>query len=178
MFATSLSSAPSYNPAVQLSYQLTAEDYRHAFDAFRNRNKRVRLRKRILTVICLLGLLMAMATTILIPEKPASPVVLGLICLYWVYCQWYAPYVIARKMMASPDARSARTVDANDRGLYDHTDVSDARLDWSMFVGWSENDRVFTLLPSEVSFLPVPKRAMTPVQQDEFRALLRQHIPG
>ena len=43
---------------------------------------------------------------------------------------------------------------------------------WSLITGWAVADRVFALFPSPISFLPIPKRAMTQDQQGELRTLL------
>ena len=161
---------------MQISYQLTAEDYRHAFYAFRNRNSSLRLRNRIMLVVAGLCLGLLIAGTIINADTPAGTVVVLLILLYWGYCRWYAPRMIGRKMMAGPGASGARTVEISENGMHDRTEVSDSKMTWNLFVGWNENNEVFALFPSAISFLPVPKRAMTTEQQDEFRTLLQKYV--
>jgi hypothetical protein len=56
--------------------------------------------------------------------------------------------------------------------------TSETRFAWPAFDKAVESEQAFVLFPSLRMFLPVPKRAMTPEQQQEFRALLAAHLPG
>ena len=51
-------------------------------------------------------------------------------------------------------------------------------LTWDLIIGWAEADRVFALFPSPISFLPIPKRAMTDDQQKELRTILQKKFAG
>jgi hypothetical protein len=85
---------------------------------------------------------------------------------------------VANKMIkGSPGASMPRTLDISEGGVYTHTAAAESRLTWELIVGWSEVESVFTLFPSPISFIPVPKRAMTPDQQNELRTLLLRKFP-
>jgi YcxB-like protein len=56
--------------------------------------------------------------------------------------------------------------------------AAQARTNWSMFDKGVESATLFVLFQNLRQFIPVPKRAMTPEQQNEFRALLGAHVPG
>jgi hypothetical protein len=43
-------------------------------------------------------------------------------------------------------------------------------------MGWEEVEGVFSLFPSPISYYPVPKRAMTDDQRNEFRTLLQAKV--
>src|SRR6202012_706040 len=98
---------------------------------------------------------------------------LYLLTVLWAYILWYCPYAAGSKMIkSSPAARALRTVDITDEGVQQRTELGDARNEWRALIGWSENDKVFVVLYSAITFAPIPKRAMSAEQQSEFRALL------
>jgi hypothetical protein len=55
---------------------------------------------------------------------------------------------------------------------------ADTRYGWSAIERCLESKGLIVLFPSKVQFIPLPKRAMTAEQQQEFRALLAAHVPG
>jgi hypothetical protein len=73
-----------------------------------------------------------------------------------------------------------RTLQAQDSGIsIVRTDgAAESRLSWSVLDKAVESDGAFILIPNLRTFIPVPKRVMTPEQQDEFRALVAAHVPG
>jgi hypothetical protein len=162
---------------VQISYQLTAADYRYGYYAFRNRSFFSRWMHRFSYV----ALFFCFATATLLAVTPRAKtdttVPLYLLSLFWAYILWYPPYAMGSRMIKSnPSARALRTVDITDDGVHSHTELSDAHTDWKTFVGWTENDKVFAVHYSAITFAPIPKRAMTEAQQQEFRSLLQKHI--
>lgn len=56
--------------------------------------------------------------------------------------------------------------------------AAEARTNWSMFDKGIESASLFVLFQNLRQFVPVPKRAMTPEQQNEFRELMTAHIPN
>lgn len=76
----------------------------------------------------------------------------------------------------SPGASLPHTVDISESGLYSRSSAAEARFTWELIVGWAEVERVFALFPSPLSFFPIPKRAMTDHEQNEFRVLLRSKV--
>jgi hypothetical protein len=162
---------------MEITYSLTADDYRYGFHAYRTRTNGARWRYRISLIIFLLCLADAVAFAILLPQQPTVPVLLLIFCIFLAYRRWYCPFEIGRKVIASsPSARPSRTVKITDAGFHDHTELSDSQAEWKTFVGWAENEQVFILLYSTIMFVPIPKRAMTEAQQQEVRALLKQHL--
>jgi hypothetical protein len=55
--------------------------------------------------------------------------------------------------------------------------AAETRYSWSIFDGWFESEEYLVLFPSQQAFIPIPKRALTPEQQTELRALFAAHIP-
>jgi hypothetical protein len=55
--------------------------------------------------------------------------------------------------------------------------AAESRISWSMFENVVEMQNNFVAMLEQRIFFPIPKRAMTPEQQQELRALLAAHIP-
>lgn len=86
---------------------------------------------------------------------------------------------MAKKIISgSPSASLPHAVELSEDGLHFRTSASESRLKWDLITGWAEVERVFALFPSPLSFLPVPKRAMTDSQQEELRTILRNKVSG
>jgi hypothetical protein len=54
---------------------------------------------------------------------------------------------------------------------------ADITWKWPILEKWGESPEVFVILPNSATFIIVPKRVLTPEQQDELRGLLTAHIP-
>ena len=63
-----------------------------------------------------------------------------------------------------------------DEGFHVRNAQGESKYLWPSIIGWHDGKRLFTLFMSPISFFPVPKRAMTDAQQEDFRSLLRQHV--
>jgi YcxB-like protein len=165
---------------MEISYQLTKDDYQQGFKAFRNRTKFSRWRTRIAYASFFLILAVAVFVSIFGPDKTfPNLVLLWSLVAFWTCYLWYAPRGVAKKMITgSPSAALPHTVDVSEGGLYFRTSASESRLTWDLIIGWAEVDRVFALFPSPVSFLPIPKRAMTDDQQKELRTILQKKFAG
>jgi hypothetical protein len=163
---------------MEISYQLTEDDYRQGYQAFRRRTTSSQWFIRVAYACLILALAAAIFVSIFGPDRsfPNLALLWGLVT-FWTYCLWYVPRRVARKMIAgSPTASLLHTADVSEDGLHFRTPASDSRLTWSAITGWAEADRVFALSPSPVSFFPIPKRAMSNDQQDQLRTLLRQKV--
>ena len=165
---------------MEISYQLTEDDYRQGFKAFRRRT-RYRLWLSRVSYVCLvfIGALAVFVPIFGLDRSVPNLLLLWGTAAFGIWCLWYAPRYLAKKMMrGSPGASLPQTLDISDDGLYFRTSSGESRLAWDLFIGWAEADRVFVLLPSPVTFIPIPKRAMVNDQQLDLRTLLRQKIPS
>ena len=165
---------------MEISYKLTEDDYRQAIKAFRKRTAYRRWSNRFVYVCFALLVPSALFLTFSGGDRSFSNLFpLWLIIVFWVWYLWYCPYRVARKMInGSPGASLPYTADISEKGLYLRTSATESRLAWDVLVGWAEAERVFALFPSPLSFFPIPKRAMTSEQQNEFRELLSRNIKG
>jgi YcxB-like protein len=92
-----------------------------------------------------------------------------------------SPYIYRRKVaryFREHQLPVERILTANDSGVsIARTDgAAETRTNWSMFDKSVESSNLFTLFPNLRQFVPIPKRAMTPEQQQEFRALVAAHV--
>jgi hypothetical protein len=164
---------------MEISYQLTEDDYRQGYKAFRRRKAFSLWINRVGWALLFIALAEAMYVSIFASNIGLSTLapVWGLIA-FWTYCLWYAPRFVARKTIkGSPSASLPHTAQISDDGLYFRTSASESRLTWNLIIGWVEVERVFALFPSPLTCFPIPNRAMTDQQQEELRAILKNKIP-
>lgn len=160
---------------MEISYQLTEDDYRQGYKAFRSRTTFTLWRTRIAYASFFLILALAVFVSIFGPDRTfPNLALLWALVAFWTCYLWYAPRGVAKQMIGgSPSAALPQYVDVSEAGLYFRTSASESRLTWDLIVGWAEADRVFALFPSPISFLPIPKRGMTDEQQNELRTILQ-----
>lgn len=164
-------------PPVQLNYTLTADDYRQGFKAIRKRRLMSRLMYWFGYFIIALALFLLVATLIIGDRNQISNVLpLCFIALVWAAILWLSPWLTARRVTSGPVYTSPHTVNIDETGLHSRTPVSDGTITWPSIVCWQEVDRIFAIFLSPISFVPIPKRAMTAEQQEEFRAMLKQNV--
>jgi hypothetical protein len=163
---------------MEISYQLTEDDYRQGYKAFRRRKTSSLWLNRIRYICLFLVLLTALLESIFGSDRrfPSLALLWGLPA-YWGYWLWYAPRHASRKMIkGSPSASLPHTMDISEARIHFRTSVGESRLTWQQFVGWLEVDRVFALFPSPLTFFPIPKRAMSSDQQAELRSILQKKV--
>jgi hypothetical protein len=164
---------------MEISYQLTEDDYRQGYKAFRRRKTFSLWATRIGWVLLFITLAEALFESIFGLDRsfPILALLWGLVA-FWAYCLWYAPRYAARKMITgSPSASLPHIAEMSEDGLYFRTSGGESRLTWNLIIGWVEVERVFALFLSPLTFFPIPKRALTSQQQDELRRLLNNNIP-
>ena len=99
------------------------------------------------------------------------------VAIAWLILVWVTPFSSARRQFRNtPSAQNPITIEATDSGLHFRSPYTDSRVTWSAYVGWQEWKTVFVVLPQPRIYCPIPKRAFTADQLDEFREMLRQNI--
>jgi len=162
---------------VEISYQLTTDDYRQGFKAFRRRTPFSRWTYR-LSYVCFFLILVVALLLSFSRDKTSNLFPLWAMVAFWAWFLWYCPYRVANKMIkGSPNAALPHTVDISESGLYSRSAAAETRFTWQLIIGWAEVERVFALFPSPISFFPLPKRAMTEDEQNELRTLFQSKIP-
>jgi hypothetical protein len=160
---------------LQISYQLTVDDYRQAFKAFRKRTPFSRWVYFLVTPLFVLVAASALLLTFFGPDRSFHNLFpLWAIVAFWAWYIWCCRYRVANRMMkGNPSALLPHTMDVSESGIFSRTSASETRFTWDIIVGWAEVERVFVLFLSPVSFFPIPKRAISSDQQNELRTLLQ-----
>ena len=163
---------------MEISFQVTADDYRQAYNGYRKRTAFSRWAYRVYYVLFAIVFAMALILSFFGPDKSFSYLFpLWAIAAFWAYVLWYCPYYVARKMTKGSRVTTLpKTVEITDAGIYSRSSAAESRLAWETIIGWVEVERVFALFLTPISFFPIPKRAMTEDQQNEFRTLLRSKV--
>ncbi len=164
---------------MEISYQLTADDFRHGMIAWRMRSRWRRW--SYCFGIVLMPLIFVVSATLLIlyprPElKQGLWTMLGTSAL-WLGFIWLNPWLSARmQFRRMPTALVPMTLAISESGLRIRSQHADSQLAWSAFIGWREDHAVFVVFPQPRTYVPIPKRAFTEQQQAEFRETLRRNI--
>jgi YcxB-like protein len=162
---------------VQLTFQLTTDDYRDGLVAWRSLKSWRRWGIRgagaffgLGFVVFALQLFVASATVISV--VPGLVLSAGFLILIWA-----GPSLSGRRQFRNtPSAHDPMTIEASDAGLEIHSVHADSKVAWSAYMAWGECKTVFVILPQPRIYVPIPKRAFTAEQENGFRELLRRNI--
>jgi hypothetical protein len=162
---------------MQVTFQLTPEDYRDGLLAWRNLKSWRRWGIRAAGVFFGLGfavfvLQLFISSATLVSVAPGLVLSAGFLILIWA-----GPSLSGRRQFRNtPSAHDPMTIGASDAGLEIHSVHADSKVAWSTYVAWGESKAVFVILPQPRIYVPIPKRAFTAEQLDEFREMLRRNI--
>ncbi|HKM47341.1 MAG TPA: YcxB family protein [Terriglobales bacterium] len=164
---------------MEVTYQLTADDFRQAMKAYRKRSVLLRWAFRFGVAFVVLVVGSGGALLLPAPHSNAFQNLLPLIglCILWLFMLWVSPYLHARSQFrGSPSAKTPTTLEAAESGIHFRSQYTDSKLAWPTFVGWAEEKTVFALLPNPKIFIAIPKRAFSLDQLTEFREMLRKNV--
>jgi hypothetical protein len=165
---------------MRVTYELTADDYRHALIACRNRNFLTRWAVVLLGLFCALWAAIQVYLLIATPDQSwlrwSLPLTLWAVaCL--VYIQWGAPRLNARRQFrGTPSAKGPIELDVQDSGLQFRSEGTNGLVSWKHYLKWIEDEFVFVLFRSPLIFVLIPKRAFDAAQLLVFRQTLREKI--
>jgi hypothetical protein len=166
---------------MHITYELTAEDYRHALIAYRNSSF---LRRWMIVFLALFFALLVVIQGYLASATSHQPwlrwslllTVMIIAMLLWL--QWGALYANARRQFwNTPSSQERIALDVQDTGLHFRSASTDGTVSWKRYIKWIEEKHVFVLFSSPLIFVIVPKRAFAAEQLLAFRETLRQKIP-
>ena len=164
---------------MQVTYQLTQEDFYQGCLAWRSRRKWQLWMLRIAYVIVGIAFLTSLLTLLLDRSSMTAPTALaGLaFCVVWFAYVLLTPRFSSRRQFRSmPSVQSPITLDITEAGLEIHTIHAESKVSWAAYVGWVERKTVFVILPQPRIYVPIPKRAFNEEQIEEFRELLRRTV--
>ena len=134
---------------MEISYQLTKDDYRQGFKAFRKRTTFSRWTNLIAVAAFFVTLASAVLLSFFGRDKSFPNLFpLWVILAFWAWFVWGCPYYVANKMIrGSSNASLPHKVNISESGLYSLTLVAETRFTWDLIVGWVEAERVFACSP-------------------------------
>ena len=164
---------------VKIAYQLTPDDYYRGLLAFRA--VKVWRRWLIRSSYVIVGLTIPISLLVVVFHPRPEDLNVGYVGLAFA-ALWFAfmiggPWLSARRQFkGSPSAQFPVEIEISDEGLSLHSAYSDSKVSWSAYVGWGENKHTVVILPQPRIYFPIPKRAFTLEQLDEFRDILRRNV--
>lgn len=167
---------------MQVTYQLTQEDFYQGHLGWRSRRKWQQWVRWIAYFVVACSSLISLFLLVVDRSAETTPfavfsVVLGVL---WFAYMLLAPRLSTRRQFRNyPLAQSQITLHTSEQGLAFHNPHAESRIAWSAYVGWGEAKSVFVIMPQPRAYVAIPKRAFTAEQLSEFRELLRRNIkPG
>ena len=164
---------------MQVSYQLTSEDFYQGCLAWRSRRKWQEWLRWIayFIVACALFICLIMLLINRTAETTPFAVFSIVFCMLWFAYMLLAPRLSARRQFRNnPTAQSRITLDVSEQGLQFHNPHAESKVAWSAYVGWGETKSVFVIMPQPRAYNAIPKRAFTTEQLAEFRKILRRNV--
>jgi hypothetical protein len=164
---------------MEVTYQLTADDFRHGMIAWRMRSLWRRWSYRFGLAVMPPILVLNAILLVVYPKSELRQIqwlLLGAASL-WLAFTSTAPWLSARiQFRRMPSAQDPMTLAVSEGGLRMQSRHADSQIAWSAFIDWREEKSVFVVFPQPRTYVPIPKRAFTEQQQAEFRETLRSNI--
>jgi YcxB-like protein len=165
---------------MQITYQLTQQDFVESLKACRQRSVFRRWMWRLLPVI---PISLVFLSIFLYVEDSRDQVASNLFPLlvllaFWIVLLWVGPWLGARtQFRKQPSVQGSKTLSVDGSGVHWKWDGGSADIDWKNFLKWQESKTQFLLYTSPVAFNMIPKRVLTQEQISEVRLTLSQNIP-
>lgn len=164
---------------MEVTYQLTEDDYRQGLRVWRTRTAlrlwSLRISSALMVVVFVMGVVMLTWSSNL-ELKYFSWFELGLPVVYFLSL-WIAPGIQARmQYRRMPGAQSPITMTVSDSEVHVRSKHYDSHVNWSTYIGWAEGKSVFVLFPQPRIYVPIPKRAFSNEQIELFREILRRNV--
>lgn len=164
---------------MEVTFQLTPQDYRQGLLAWRNKNAWRRWLLRSSYFLMSLTIPVAVLLAFIHPDSNSLtiPAVILVFAAGWFTFMLGGPWFSARlQFRRTPSAQAPMTFEISDAGIHAQSQHFDSRLSWSTYIGWAEGKSIFVLFPQPRIYVPIPKRAFTDEQLIEFRDILRRNI--
>ncbi|HTV64514.1 MAG TPA: YcxB family protein [Bryocella sp.] len=164
---------------MQITYELTQKDFFDSLIAHRNRSAVTRWSLRIILTVVFAFAALGIFLLVIRPSSHvlsnAAPLI-GL-AVFWGVLLWACPWWAARNQFRKqPSAQGPRTLELDTTGVHWRWDGGTADIEWKNITRFLETKNEFLLYTSPAAFNMVPKRALTPEQVSELRALLSEHV--
>jgi hypothetical protein len=154
---------------MQVTFQLTPDDYRDGLLAWRNLRSWRRWGFRVLAIWMGLIFLVSVLQLFVAPAHFVSAlpgIVFSVVALVFI---WYGPSLSGRRQFRNtPSAHDPMTIEASDSGLQSHSVHADSQVAWSAYVAWGEYKSVFVILRSPRSLFLYPSEPSPPSNSRSF----------
>jgi YcxB-like protein len=85
-------------------------------------------------------------------------------------------FQVKRSLRGSPSAQGEIVLALDDEGTVATFPTGESRLNWRAYTKYKETGSMFLLFLSPYRYMSIPKRAMTPQQIEDLRALVKARI--
>jgi len=156
---------------MDVRYTCNLDDYREAQYA--------QLRRSASYYIMLVGggLCLLFGAVLALTRTFASAAPILLLALFWLgWVLAYLPLKLKRDFHGHPNFAKDCHVHADDEGLRSESELSSGETKWAAFTKFRETSNLFMLYFGGRMFKVVPKRAFSPSELEQFRALLRRKL--
>jgi hypothetical protein len=162
---------------MEITYELTQEDFTEAFTAHRSRSSAIRWVRIIafwlviaFASFVLYGSVRAHNTKSLLPFFFLA--ILWLVVIWGIIPRWY----MRRQFTKQPGAHGPRKLTLDASGAHWRWNGGSAEVEWRNYIRSVEGVNQILFYTSPSCFNILPKRALNPDQLVELRALLAQNI--
>jgi hypothetical protein len=166
-----------------ITYTLLTSDFVAAQRVHGRRNLLGRVGPWIIFPVFVLSLVFCILTALIGNGKQQQEALdtLGpFLGVFGFYCFMFfgLPYFVAAKSFAAnPNTNHPITLTLTETGFRSLTKTSDSHITWDGVTGWAEDKTIFCLRTGSRLLMPIPKRAFTAEQIEEFREVLEKNTP-
>jgi hypothetical protein len=164
---------------VQITYQLTPDDFYQGCIAWRNRRKWRQWLRWVAYFIVGIATLISLVVLFFAHSSQTNSIgPFGVIFgVGWFAYMLLAPRFSSRRQFRNnPTVQSQVSLDVSEQGLETHNAHADTKVAWTAFVDWGEVSSVFIVMPQPRVYIAIPKRAFNERQLEEFREILRRNV--
>lgn len=164
---------------MQISYELTKEDFSESYVAHRNGRALSKWSRRIFvwlaglcTAIVLLVFLMKPSVQAARDLLPFLALVIAWVAILWIFPRWS----MQRQFLKQPGAHGPRTLLLDLTGAHWRWNGGSSDIEWKNYIRSIEGKNQILFYTSPACFNILPKRALAAAQLSEIRELLKQNI--
>ena len=163
-----------------IQYQLTETDFYESFLAHRNGRSFSKWLIRAALACLVLGILANIwmyFTNHLKGSLTSALTPLVLVILMWLFILWGMPRWTAKNQFTKqPSAQGPRTLTLDEDGVHWRWNGGSADIEWHNLIRFYEAKNQILLYSSPACFNIIPKRALSPEELQDLRAVLEQKI--
>jgi hypothetical protein len=166
-------------PAMEITYELTKQDFTEAYFAHRNRTAFSKWSRRVF--IWILGLLATLVFVgfLIKPSVQAARNLAPFFALVpmWIAILWLLPrWSMGRQFTRQPGAHGPRTLMLDASGAHWRWDGGSSDVEWKNYIRSVEGKNQILFYTSPACFNILPKRGLAPEQLAAVRSLLQENI--